>query len=263
MPKNDALESMDSAELGILEEFKKEFKNLKEMGFIDSRRFHDTGIGKTAEDLLGILENNEGTADYKGLIELKSARELSEAMLTLFTKSPDPKGVNTIVRKTFGYFDAEFKDMKILHVTFTADKFSNSKKGKFGFKLDINNNNRKIFVKIKNIKNGNIDSSVSAFYPFDNLKSIIEHKCKYIIFISAERKKQDGKELFKFNKAILLSGLTFNKFLNFLESGIIKYDFRLGVYRTGKKIGKTHDHGSGFRINKNDLDKVFIINDIT
>lgn len=254
---------MDSVE-GILEEFKKEFKKVKDMGFIDSKRFHDTGIGKTAEDLLGVIENNKTSADYKGLIELKSARELSEAMVTLFTKSPDPRGINNIIRKNFGYFDNEFKDMKILHTTFSADKF-NSSKGKFGFILEINLDQRKIFIKTKNLETNTVDNSITAFYPFDKLKYIIENKCKYIIFISAERKKENGKELFKFSKAILLSDLTFDKFLNFVEQGVIKYDFRLGVYRTSKnpkQIGKTHDHGSGFRINKGNLNRVFTITEI-
>jgi hypothetical protein len=252
---------MESEYESILNEFKTEFKKLKELGFIDSKRFHDTGIGKTAEDLLGVIENNKASADYKGLIELKSARELSEAMVTLFTKSPEPRGINNVIRKTFGYFDEEFKDMKILHTTFSADKF-NTCKGKFGFILEIEPKNKKIFIKIKNLETDTLDNSVTAFYPFSRLRDIMEHKCKYIIFIVAEHKREGGKELFKFNKAVLLSGLTFNKFLDFIKQGIIKYDFRLGVYRTGKLIGKTHDHGSGFRINKANLDKVFTITEI-
>ena len=95
-----------------------------------------------------------------------------------------------------------------------------------------------------------------------NKLSPISKKCKYIIFISAETKKDRGKELFKFSKAILLSGLTFEKFLDALKNGIIKYDVRIGVYRTGKLKGKTHDHGSGFRIFKSDLNKAFNINEI-
>ena len=78
-------------------------------------------------------------------------------------------------------------------------------------------------------------------------------------------KKENGKELFKFNKAVLLTGLTFPKFLDFVRQGLIKYDFRLGVYRTSKnpkQIGKTNDHGSGFRINKGNLNKVFTITEI-
>jgi len=234
------------------------------MGFIDSNRFHDTGIGKTAEDLLGVIENNKTSADYKGLIELKSARELSEAMVTLFTKSPERRGINNLIRETFGYFDGEFKNLKILHTTFSADKF-NTCKGKFGFILNIDPNQKKIFIKVKNLETDTIDNSLIAFYPFEKLNNIIEHKCKYIIFIVAEHKKENGKELFKFNKAVLLTGLTFPKFLDFVRQGLIKYDFRLGVYRTSKnpkQIGKTHDHGSGFRINKGNLNKVFTITEI-
>jgi hypothetical protein len=251
---------MDLEYESILEEFKAEFKKLRELGFIDSKRFHDTGIGKTAEDMLGIFENNDKSADYKGLIELKSARALSDAMVTLFTKSPDPKGINNVIRNTFGYLDGEFKDAKILHTTFSADKF-NTCKGKYGFLLEIDNINKKIFIRVKDLETNSLDNSVTAYYPFDKLKDIIEHKCRYIIFIEADHKKENGKELFKFNSAILLSGLTFDKFLDYIRQGIIKYDFRLGVYRKTKNIkliGKHHDHGSGFRILKGDLDKVFI-----
>jgi hypothetical protein len=84
-------------ETETLEKFKQGFLKIKEMGWIPSNRFHDTGIGKTFEDFLGVIENNKSSADYDGLIELKSARELSSAMITLFTKSPDPQGTNFLM----------------------------------------------------------------------------------------------------------------------------------------------------------------------
>jgi hypothetical protein len=31
------------------------------------------------------------------------------------------------------------------------------------------------------------------------------------------------------------------------------FDIRIGVYKTGKHSGKAHDHGSGFRIQKDKL----------
>lgn len=31
------------------------------------------------------------------------------------------------------------------------------------------------------------------------------------------------------------------------------YDIRIGAYGSGKKLGKPHDHGSGFRIKENNL----------
>ncbi len=251
---------MDRVELNILEEFKQDFKKIKEMGFIDSKRLHDTGIGKTFEDFIGVIENNKAFADYKGIIELKSGRELSQSMITLFTKSPEPKKINNILREEYGYYDGEHRDMKILHTTIVADKF-NTCKGKFAFILDINGKEEKVNIKIKNMENNYVED-VDIYYSFETLRKIIDKKCKYIIFISAETKKDRGKELFKFSKAILLSGLTFEKFLDALKNGIIKYDVRIGVYRTGKLKGKTHDHGSGFRIFKSDLNKAFNINEI-
>lgn len=245
----------------ILEEYKEEFRKIKQLGFIESNRFHNTGIGKTFEDFIGVIENNKSKVDYKGAFELKSARELSEAMVTLFTKSPLPRGINNIIRKTFGYYDEEYKDHLILHTTFSGNKF-NICKDKTGFKLDIDSKNSQINIKIKNLANDTMDNRVKAYYPFKKLEYIIENKCKYIIFISAESKKENGKELFRFNKSTMLSGLTFNKFLKFIGKGIIKYDFRIGVYRTGKHKGKKHDHGSGFRILKGDLNKVFVITEL-
>lgn len=252
---------MNLSEEKILEEFKKEFKELKDKGWVPSNRFHDTGIGKTCEDLLKIAENNKGSADYKDLIEIKSARELSEAMLTLFTKSPEPRKVNEKIKNTFGYPDEEFNNINILHTTFSADKF-NTCKDKFGFKLKIDEENKKIFIIIKNLETDEIDNRIEAYYSFNNLKKKIEEKCKYIAFIVTQHKKEDGKELFKFNKAFLLSGLTFVKFLDRVNKGLIKYDFRLGVYRSGEKRGKKHDHGSGFRILKKDIKDVFKVEEI-
>ena len=44
------------------------------MGFVESHREGDTGIGKTLEDLLGITENNIAGPDF-ATYELKSARK--------------------------------------------------------------------------------------------------------------------------------------------------------------------------------------------
>jgi len=253
---------MDEREQEILNSFKEDFKELKERGWVPSNRFHDTGIGKTCEDLLKIAENNSGSADYKNLIEIKSARELSEAMLTLFTKSPEPRGVNEKIKNAFGYPDEVFNHINILHTTLSAVNCNNCK-GKFGFQLKIDEAKEKIFITVKNLETDTIDNSMAAYYSFNDLKKKIEEKCKYIAFIVTEHKKEKGKELFKFNKAFLLSGLTFIKFLEFVSDGSIKYDFRLGVYKSGKNKGKKHDHGSGFRVLKKDIDKIFDVDEIS
>jgi hypothetical protein len=35
------------------------------------------------------------------------------------------------------------------------------------------------------------------------------------------------------------------------------YDIRIGSYKTGSNYGKVHDHGSGFRVRKENMSDVF------
>jgi len=69
-------------------QIKKALKKLSEKGWIKSNRLHNTGIGKTLEDYLGITENNIALPDF-GVMELKSQRTGTASMMTLFTKKPD------------------------------------------------------------------------------------------------------------------------------------------------------------------------------
>ena len=54
----------------VTESFKRDFLVIKEKGWIESHRTHDTGIGKTFEGLIGIVENNNLLADYKDILEI-------------------------------------------------------------------------------------------------------------------------------------------------------------------------------------------------
>ena len=87
-----------------LGDVKKQLLDIKSMGFIKTHRVHDTGIGKTLEDLLGVSENNIKLPDI-GDTELKAKRIDSGSMLTLATKSPLPVGVNRVLFDTYKYLD--------------------------------------------------------------------------------------------------------------------------------------------------------------
>lgn len=245
----------------VLAGFKKDFSAIKLKGFVESHRTHNTGIGKTFEDLIGISENNNFLADYEDVLELKSSRELSTSMVTLFTKAPtNPKGMNSIMRETYGEPDQKAGGLKTVHTTFSALKF-NTFFGKFGFKLEVDEQKRRIYILIKNLQTGKIEN-IEVYYDFDDIKEVIEKKLDYVAYIKAETKTENGKEFFNFKKAILLNGLTFDKFIRFVKEGLILYDIRIGVYRSGKMKGKTHDHGSGFRVLKNNINKVFNVQEI-
>lgn len=244
---------MDKA---VIEGFKRDFLAIKEKGFVASTRIHDTSIGKTFEDLVGIHENNNFLADYKDVLEIKSSRKFSASMMTLFTKSLSyPKGVNSMLCQRYGKPDEAFPNLRILHTTVSASDFNTFEK-RYGFKLSVSEQLGLIYLVIKDLQTGKVEP-VEPYFTFDDLRERVEKKCKKVAYVTAESKKESGKESFRFSKAVLLSGLTFQKFIDCAKNGLIVYDIRLGAYRSGKLKGKPHDHGSGFRVIKRNINKVF------
>ncbi|PIZ65687.1 hypothetical protein CO051_07535 [Candidatus Roizmanbacteria bacterium CG_4_9_14_0_2_um_filter_39_13] len=214
-----------------LAQIKKALKELSEKGWIKSNRSHNTGIGKTLEDYLGITENNIALPDF-GVMELKSQRAGTASMMTLFTKKPE--GItNAEILKRFGYPDAEFPQHKILHQIIT-----NGKKNGRGFHYRVDEKQGKLLI----LKN----RTVLGYYELDFLRLKAAEKIgNGLILVFANYKKEKGQEYFHYTEAWLLKDIDPKQFL-----ALSKYDIRLGVYRTGKNAGKLHDHGSAFRLTR-------------
>ena len=169
----------------VIDGFKRDFNLIKSKGWIESHRAHDTGIGKTFEDLIGIVENNNYLADYHDILELKASRNLSQSLVTLFTKAPKPRGVNKIIRERFGQLD---EGLKTIHTTFSALKFNNFV-NKYGFKIEIDETKKRLYVLVKDLNTSKIED-INIYYDFDDIKEIIENKCKYIAYIKTQSKKK-------------------------------------------------------------------------
>lgn len=223
-----------------LSQIKRALKEISDKGWIESSRYHDTGIGKTLEDLLHITENNIALPDF-GVMELKSQRVNTLSMLTLFTKSPE--GItNTEIRERFGYPDAEYPNIKILHQT-----MEKGRKNTMGFHLVIDKKLKKLLVKK--------DSKILGYYWLNFLKEkAVEKIGNGLIMVIAETKKEEEHEFFHYNEAYILKEIDPTKFLSHS-----KYDIRLGVYHSGKNAGKPHDHGSAFRLIAKSIPKLFRI----
>lgn len=233
------------------EELKTIFNDIKSLGWVESHRSGDTGIGKTFEDLLNKEEDNLSLPDFKD-IEIKSQRNSSESMITLFTKSPDyPAGVNTLLRENFGSTSEEYDGLKILHTTINAVRFNTHRSG-YDFKIKIDRENEKLIIQIKEHSTNEIVFE-NAYWTFDNIRKALTTKLKNLAIVGADEKKENGKNYFKFTNIQLIVGLTLDNFLEALENEDIFVDIRIGVYHSGKNKGKTHDHGTGFRIKLKDL----------
>jgi len=238
-------------------EFLKKLTKIQEMGYIESMRAGDTGIGKTLEELLGLRENNIQGPDFS-TYELKASRKGSQSMITLFTKKLEPDSGEKLWQ-TYGYkqrkaaptkfkqealFETEKENNvvlpkeKELHTTVVAQD-TNS----IGFTLSVSRDR----IIIKNP--GNIE----CFYSTSVLRETLAKKYANMIHVLADHKRVQGKEQFWFNEAYLHSGFKFETFMQLVTEGKIKIDIRIGHYPNGRP----HDHGTGLRILPAHLSRCF------
>jgi hypothetical protein len=223
-----------------------EFQKVKALGFVKSNRKNNTGIGKTFEDYIGVVENNFEAPDLAGY-EIKSHRIESSSYVTLFTKAPNfPPQANAYLNNRFGMPYENNSSLNKLHTSMFADKY-NSFCNKYSFKL-INDRDAqvlKIGVFDFNTKEL-IDSNVG--YTYKCLETVLKKKLKNLFYVTADRKYINGEEYFYFKKAEIYTNPTLDIFLKMIDDGNIMYDIRIGSYQSGSNYGKPHDHGSGFRI---------------
>ena len=232
-----------------IEEFISRFIKIKNMGWVKTHRSGRTGIGKTLEDLLGIVENNIQGPDF-GNYELKSSRKNSNSMLTLITKSPDTRSANSVLRLTYGYSSAAYEnDEKVLHSTLNALSFTTI--ANTGHNLKVTPVEDKIYIEDEHGLTG-------IYWSVDILKRQLNKKLgDKFIYVKADSRGYGSNEEFLFESAYLVEGFSAEKIIDLLNKGSIYVDLRIGQYHGGKNDGKTHDHGTGLRIIDKDQHLLF------
>jgi hypothetical protein len=231
-------------------EFQRKIAQIKEMGYVQSHRRGDTGIGKTLEDLLGITENNIAGPDF-ATYELKAARKESVSMLTLFTKAPLPASANKKLLEAFGY--AQRKSFSL------RDYVQSSLTGKQVEESNVPTKDKELHVTVDALRPNSVglrlgvkgnklvienDKAVEAYWDNNTLRETFEKKYHMLVYVLADHKVEGDKEHFWFNEALLLAGFSFERFSELVTEGKLKVDIRIGHYPDGR----LHDHGTGFRI---------------
>lgn len=231
-----------------LDDFIREYQRIADMGWIQTHRSGPTGIGKTLEDLLGIPENNLHEPDF-GEYELKSCRLNSNSMLTMFTQTPQPARSNTYLRQKYGYSSSAYdNDEKVLHSTLTAARF---------VPIANTGHSLKIVCDPDRISIASEDGLENVFWNRDDLRRSFDKKYKNkFVYAKAQSRGSGSAEQFLFTEAYEVSGFSYESFVELLERGQIYIDLRIGQYPDGR----THDHGTGFRIKESDQPLLFTIN---
>ncbi|AEH02719.1 MvaI/BcnI restriction endonuclease family protein [Lacinutrix sp. 5H-3-7-4] len=233
----------------------KEFNRIKSLGFIPSRRKHNTGIGKTFEDYLGVTENNDKLPDFDGF-EVKSQRALTSSYLTLFTKSPTgPNKANTYLRDKYGEEYEEYPGLKKLHTSIFSNKF-NTYKLRTGFIIVNDKENSVVRLEVKDLVTGEITDK-SVYWSYEDLSKALHKKLQALFYVNAETRKVNGVEEFHYTQADIYLNPSLENLLKLIDEGKLMVDIRIGSYKSGRNKGKTHDHGTGFRIRPSDLNLLY------
>lgn len=234
---------------------------ISQMGWIESKRQDNHGgIGNTLEDLLGIAENNLPIPNASEW-ELKTQRLNTSSLTTLFHSEPSPtalKFVPAILLPLYGWAHrgagtthakTELSFRQTIHGLNRSDR---------GFMVQTDRKARKILISfdhtavserhkrwLKSVKEriGSLgELNPQPYWGFEDLEHKLGAKLNNCFFVQADVRRKNGAEHYKYDHAMMLSGLDFEGFLQCLESGVILVDFDA---RTG------HNHGTKFRIRQN------------
>jgi len=150
----------------------------------------------------------------------------------------------------YGYSSNAYdNDEKVLHSTLSADRFTPV--ADTGHKLKISCAADGIYIECE-------DGVENIFWSREALRACFEKKYKNkFVYAKALSRGEGANEEFKFIEAYEVSGFDYDAFISLLEEGKIYVDLRIGQYHHGRNKGKTHDHGTGFRIKENDQHLLF------
>ena len=212
---------------------------IKKQGFILAKYSHCGGVGNTLEEKLEIKENNIKLPDL-GIVEIKAKQVDSESMLTLTSKSPKPRGIN---KKLFESYSHIAKDgIRKLYTTIYGSRLNIQ-----GFRVIFDND------KLKIINSKNID----AYWLTKEILEQLTTKANKILLVLAKKMEVKNQIKYHYYETYLLSGLSNTRIKEAIKNGKLKIDIRIGADKTGKNIGKYHDHGTGIRISKRDYLSLF------
>jgi len=218
-----------------IKEFTRRFKQIKEMGFIQTKRKGPTGIGYTLETLLEISENNEAHPDIDGA-ELKAHKAKGNNLITLFTfnnkvwKTPPLEAV-----KKYGSLDQNGR----MGLYYTMSLKPNSA----GLFLDV----QKASISVRHIS-----GEVIATWCLKDLADRFIQKLPALLFVSAFTEERDGVEYFHYYRAQLMQGTSPELLKNQFREENILVDLRLHDKGTIAR-----NHGTGFRTYEDKLPSLF------
>ena len=125
----------------------------------------------------------------------------------------------------------------------------------YSAKLRIDYKNKKVIMEIYNKDNELIDNLSS--WSFELLEEKLCRKLNYVCLVEGDKKFSHNVLYVKYDKYKFYKLKKFSNFIQLLKRGQVRISFTLGVYKSGSKSGKMHDHGTQFSIRKENVKLLF------
>ena len=233
-------------------ELKEKLDKIKNLGWIECKNKNKSVTGKTLENLLEINPDNFEIPDYN-TIEIKSKVSKRENYIDLFCATPDSYVLETKrLYDKYCYLDSN--NYKILNFVLYGE-FLKPINNEYSAKLRIDYKNKKVIMEIYNKDNELIDNLSS--WSFELLEEKLCRKLDYVCLVEGDKKFSHNVLYVRYDKYKFYKLKKFSNFIRLLKRGQIRISFTLGVYKSGIKSGKMHDHGTQFSIRKENLKLLF------
>lgn len=233
---------------------------------IDTR--NDGAVGNTLEALLGLEENNLPIPNMQEW-ELKGQRLHTKSLVTLKHIEPSPQGSKIVANLLLPFYGWRHKEAGRKYpstelsfrsttnaIGYTSRGFRlllDRQKGKLRFifdatRVDISNPEIADWLKSVEQRVGLGPLHPEPYWGLEDLRYQIGAKIKNCLYVVADTKVEQKQEFFKYTKLMILSGFSFDRFLECIEDGAVLVDFDA---RTG------HNHGTKFRLRQNHWHKLY------
>jgi hypothetical protein len=232
--------SADKTLLELLDEFDK----VNSLGWVESLRQGDTGIGYTFETLLGIKENNDKRADFKGIeIKCKGIKEgvaAASGKINLFQHGPVWFGAQSARDRirVLGKVGADG--------LFACHSQVRTTPNNLGLSLDIVEADRKIDL----LKRAN----ALGYWTFDTLEERLREKHSRAVMIKARSRKRKSSSVFHYEELTYLERPSIERFVRLVGNRSIVFEFLMSE----KSDGTVRNHGYPWRLVREEfLDQLF------
>lgn len=233
------------SEDAVLAELLGLYDGINSRGWIDSLRAGDTGIGYTFETLLGIEENNEQYADFKG-IELKCKlnhdKRPNGGKINLFQLGPVWKeklrGIERL--RSIGQLREDGRYACYSQITTTPNNL--------GFRLDLAMPPEDIGL----LKH----TETLGGWAHDLLAKRLAEKHSRAVFVKADSRSYAGRTQYRYKEFIYCERPDISRFVNMIENRRIVFELTMSE----KENGRLRNHGYPWRlVDVRQLDQLFAL----